>query len=332
MLGCQDFCGYYDWTFSYLEQRFGREALRDYWAAAIGGDSQGHYLRAGREDGLRGLLRAWVRTGQDEHCDWTFTLDEARNTLRWDMRRCPSKGFLLQNDLNASEDYCDHCMGWIIPLLDAMGAGIAAHEHNHCGQCWAEISLKGRPREPLQAPADIRDDPNWKRGYLDRWRDGVKLPLLERPGASADPSELIERWFARADPPAAHGAGRSAGVLCADEHYAAGCALGGPAAGVLLGHPPAMLEAVAERFLGSPPESRPLLMHLYLPACEPVAFAAYGLPRPVPVLPLLIRHGRYVHRPGAPPPTTTGFLSMLADVLKADVVRGPGGPGGDHGA
>ncbi|MEP0842846.1 MAG: hypothetical protein HRF43_09050, partial [Phycisphaerae bacterium] len=182
MLGCQDFCGYYDWTFSYLEQRFGREALRDYWAAAIGGDSQGHYLRAGREDGLRGLLRAWVRTGQDEHCDWTFTLDEARNTLRWDMRRCPSKGFLLQNDLNASEDYCDHCMGWIIPLLDAMGAGIAAHEHNHCGQCWAEISLKGRPREPLQAPADIRDDPNWKRGYLDRWRDGVKLPLLERPG------------------------------------------------------------------------------------------------------------------------------------------------------
>ena len=27
MLGCQDFCGYYDWTFHYMRRHFGQEAI-----------------------------------------------------------------------------------------------------------------------------------------------------------------------------------------------------------------------------------------------------------------------------------------------------------------
>ena len=145
MLGCQDFCGYYDWTFAYVRKHFGQQAVRDLWSDAIGGESQSHYLKAALEDGLRGLLRTWDKTGGDEHCDWTFTLDESRNVLRWDMRACPSKGFLLDHNLTADEDYCDHCMGWIVPLLNKAGVEVAAHEHNHCGQCWAELRVKGTP-------------------------------------------------------------------------------------------------------------------------------------------------------------------------------------------
>jgi hypothetical protein len=46
MLGCHDFCGYYDWTFAHVVQHFGNEALRDLWSNAIGADAQRHYLQA----------------------------------------------------------------------------------------------------------------------------------------------------------------------------------------------------------------------------------------------------------------------------------------------
>ena len=44
-------------------------------------------------------------------------------------------------------------------------------------------------------------------------------------------------------------------------------------------------------------------------------FADYGLPRPVPILPLLIRRGLYLHEPHAPYPTTGVFALLLAAAL-----------------
>jgi hypothetical protein len=128
MLGCQDFCGYYDWSFHHVRRRFGQAAVELLWREAIGGDSQKHYSDPAAETGLGALYKAWVNTGEDEQCDWTFTLDEEKNVLRWDMRECPSKGFLVKNDLQADEDYCNHCMGWIIPMLEGIGAEIVEHE------------------------------------------------------------------------------------------------------------------------------------------------------------------------------------------------------------
>ena len=150
MLDCHEFCGYYEWTFHFMRRSFGQQAVRDLWAEAIGGDSQQHYAKAALEAGLRGLLRVWVKTGEEEACDWSFTLDEEKNVLRWDMRRCPSKGFLIETDRNADEDYCDHCAGWVIPLLEQVGAEVVVHEHNHCGQCWGVMRMR-----PLENGLDI---------------------------------------------------------------------------------------------------------------------------------------------------------------------------------
>lgn len=115
MLGCQDFCGYYEWTFDYLRRKYGTSAIETFWREAIAKDSQSHYIAAGQQKRLRGLYEAWSQTGESEQCDWTVLIDESRNHLRMDMRKCPSKGFLITNDLNADEDYCDHCIGWIGP-------------------------------------------------------------------------------------------------------------------------------------------------------------------------------------------------------------------------
>ena len=92
MLGCQDFCGYYEWTFHYLRRRFGDEALKEYWSHAIANDSQMHYIQAAEAEGLKGLYKCWAQTGENEQCDWTVTLDEINNSLHINMQHCPSKG------------------------------------------------------------------------------------------------------------------------------------------------------------------------------------------------------------------------------------------------
>ena len=329
MLGCQDFCGYYDWTFAHLRRTFGQAAVHALWAEAIGGESQRHYLDAARADGLRGLLRTWDKTGEDEHCDWTFTLDEQKNVLRWDMRRCPSKGFLIGHELNADEDYCDHCIGWIAPLLAEAGVEVAAHEHNHCGQCWAEMRVKGKPYASLAGHAtDIHNDPRWQSGYLDRWAEGARQPATPETGAASDPAEVLAAWFARADEVTVLGRGPSAAgaadvprehVIVTGVTYATGDVFAGDPLAVLIGDgpEPALLDAIAARFNATPPERRPLLMYAYLPGDlrDAPAFARHGLPRPAPILPLLIRAGLYRHAPGEPYPTTGVFAVLVAAAL-----------------
>jgi len=330
MLGCHDFCGYYDWTFGYVRSRFGDEALMGLWAEAIGRDSQRHYEEAGRREGLAGLAKAWNQTGIDEHCEWSLTLDEKNNFLRWDMRQCPSKGFLLSNDCNADEDYCDHCMGWIIPLLARIGMEVTGHEHNHVGQCWAEISVRGKGREFPDLKIDIRNEPGWTCGYLHRWRNNHRLPLLDDFCASSDPCVLLGAWFSRTDHLLVMGRGAGTAKLKAHDVPADAALVTGAAyamrdtfvsdpLGVLLSDRVDDLAKVAERFHATPTERRPLLMYTYLPSSQPIDFVSAGLPRPVPILPQLIRQGYYAHKPGQCCPTTDVFLAMLAISLQKRV-------------
>ena len=185
MLGCQDFCGYYEWTFHYLRRRWGVASRSiDIWAEAIAGESQQHYTQSASQGGLRGLYAAVDQDRRGRGLRLDLTLDEAKNVLRWDMRQCPSKGFLIANDLHADEDYCDHCLGWMIPLLAKLGVEVAEHEHNHCGQCWG--TMRARPPVGiLELEIDIRKSA-WNHGFLHRWEHGRPEPLL--PSVSTRPT------------------------------------------------------------------------------------------------------------------------------------------------
>lgn len=325
MLGCHDFCGHYEWTFHYVRRRWGRKAVEKLWAEAIGGEAQQHYTDAARQAGLEGLYRVWVQTTEDEGLDCTFTVDAQRNILRWDIRRCTSKGFLMENDLNADEDYCDHCMGWVIPLLEGVGVEIVEHEHNHRGQCWATMRMKDRRSEPLEVEADIRNDPRWEQGYLDRWRNNRRLPLVASVSDSYDSCEVLAAWLAGTDRVTVLGGdvGDTVGgtippgqpVLTTDVAYTASGRFEGEPLGMLIGQGEADPAAVAARFKATPPERRPMLLHAYLPGLPTPRFPALGLPRPVPILPLLIRKGLYTHRPGGPYPGCEELLVLLAVAL-----------------
>jgi hypothetical protein len=98
--------------------------------------------------------------------------------LRWDMRRCPSRLYLLDNDIAFDADFCDHCIHWINPELSKAGIEVVEHEHNHQGQCWGEMRVAGKPYQTMGLAADIRRDAGWETGPIDRFRKGIKLPVL----------------------------------------------------------------------------------------------------------------------------------------------------------
>ena len=72
------------------------------------------------------------------------------------MYACPSLGQLFRTGQRVYHDYCQHCMGWIGPIMECCGY-LVDHEHNHAGQCWWEMRLVGLP-EPAPISPPTRDD------------------------------------------------------------------------------------------------------------------------------------------------------------------------------
>lgn len=74
----------------------------------------------------------------------------------------------MRNGLVQYHDYCDHCMGWIGPVMREAGF-VVDHEHNHRGQCWWEmrrVEDKTPPSHPgeLSGSSDVRLRPGWHEG------------------------------------------------------------------------------------------------------------------------------------------------------------------------
>jgi hypothetical protein len=181
MIGVYDFCGHYDWTFAWLERAGGPALLREYWDAAIHRDSQRHAAQLIRTQGIAGMQEYWGHTLAEEGGSHHTTV--TADAFRIDMHDCPSKGFLLRNGLQRHPDYCDHCLGWIGPMLREAGL-VIDHEHNHHGQCWWEMRRASAPAPPsppgaLAGPRDVRLRPDWK-------PPGRVLDIFRRTSSLAD--------------------------------------------------------------------------------------------------------------------------------------------------
>lgn len=175
MIGCYDFCGHYEWTFGWLERVGGQQLVRDYWNEAINHDSQRHARELILKNGFEGMAKYWGHTLLDESPDLGFNITQADAVFRVDMHDCPSKGFLLRNGLENYHDYCDHCIGWIGPLMKDAGF-VIDHEHNHQGQCWWEMrpaDAKGEHADvgTVAGKHDVRLRPDWPKdpAKLDRY-------------------------------------------------------------------------------------------------------------------------------------------------------------------
>ncbi len=164
MLGCYDFCGHYEWTFEWLRRQGGEPLVRAFWDEAIHKDSQQHATELIVREGIEGMKKYWGHTLVDEGAGFHTTATD--KLFRIDMHDCPSKGFLLRNHLEQYRDYCDHCMGWIGPLLKRAGY-VIDHQHDHRGHCWWEMRRADDPTPPSAIGAasgehDVRLRPDWK--------------------------------------------------------------------------------------------------------------------------------------------------------------------------
>jgi hypothetical protein len=170
MIGVQDFIGCYDWTFEYLNRRYSATAVHDYWAESIAFESQNHAYVLIRDKGLPGMAEYWGHTLDSEEAGYRAQLNAGY--FRIDMYECPSLGHLLRTGQSCYADYCQHCMGWIEPIMDRCGF-VIDHEHNHAGQCWWEMrTAETRHTDsppPVRDERDVRRLPGWQQACHDLW-------------------------------------------------------------------------------------------------------------------------------------------------------------------
>lgn len=171
MIGCAEFILGYDFTFEYLRRKCGDDAVVRYWQEAISVDSQRHARELIVPNGFDGMAEYWGHTLAEEEAGYASARTE--DVFRIDMYACPSQGLLKQRGQAHFADYCEHCMGWLEPLMREAGF-LIHHEHNHDCKCWWEIVPITDPPAPsapgaLAGEDDIRFNRAWHTGRIDTW-------------------------------------------------------------------------------------------------------------------------------------------------------------------
>jgi hypothetical protein len=119
---------------------------------------------------LEGMAEYWGHTLASEEAGYRTVLESTY--FRIDMLECPSKGLLIQIGQEEYHDYCQHCMGWIKPIMDEANF-LIDHEHNHQGQCWWEMYPADDDNHPSPPPIrddeDVRKRPGWQTDQHDLW-------------------------------------------------------------------------------------------------------------------------------------------------------------------
>ena len=113
MIPSDHFVRFYNEVFKYLDKLPGNE-LNKYWLE-ISRLQEHSCLETFKKDGLRGMYEYWERIRIEENCVMDLILND--DYLLLTMNKCPSLSKVLDNDASRCDKYCDHCMGWIGPLL-----------------------------------------------------------------------------------------------------------------------------------------------------------------------------------------------------------------------
>lgn len=117
MIPSDHFTRFYNEVFKFLETQ-GEAALEDYFLE-ISKNQEKHILHLIREKGFEGMYQYWSVIRDEENCELDLGYDEDKFELR--MHLCPSLTKAKDNDAEPFGRYCDHCAGWIGPIMDKTG-------------------------------------------------------------------------------------------------------------------------------------------------------------------------------------------------------------------
>lgn len=117
MIPSDHFPRFYNEVFKFLERQ-GEDVLESYWLE-ISKNQERHALDLFRDHGLAGMETYWTLIRDEENCD--LDLSRSDDSFELKMNKCPSLTKVLDSDAEPMGRYCDHCAGWIGPIMDKLG-------------------------------------------------------------------------------------------------------------------------------------------------------------------------------------------------------------------
>ncbi len=117
MIPSDHFVRFYNEVFKALEAK-GHEHVVAYWRE-LGRLQCIELAEKFRKGGLQAAHDYWTRIIKEENCEAEIVRGDGYIEFR--MHRCPSLSKVLDNDAAPFEFYCDHCMGWVEPVMEKAG-------------------------------------------------------------------------------------------------------------------------------------------------------------------------------------------------------------------
>lgn len=154
MIPSDHFVRMYNELFKMLEER-GHSHLQEYWRNVSESQDMliGPYIQ---KDGLKGMYDYWEKIRIEENCDAGLSLTD--DYFEFVMNKCPSLSKAIDNDAGVCDLYCDHCAGWVEPIMEKYGF------HYVC-----DMISRSEPKCMFRVYRDT--------AKADEFRKKIKLPL-----------------------------------------------------------------------------------------------------------------------------------------------------------
>lgn len=117
MIPSDHFVLFYNEVFRYIASR-GKEELEKYYGR-VSKNQEYHCLELFQRDGLKGMYEYWEHIRVEENCVMQNHLTE--DCYSFEFFECPSLSKNLDNDAGCCPVYCQHCPGWILPIMTKAG-------------------------------------------------------------------------------------------------------------------------------------------------------------------------------------------------------------------
>ena len=116
MIPSDHFVRFYNEVFKYIIKQGPGEIEKYY--ARVTKNQEYHCLKLFKS-GLQGMFDYWEHIRIEENCDMVNHLTD--DCYSFEFFSCPSLSKVVDNDAEPCPQYCNHCPGWILPLMSKVG-------------------------------------------------------------------------------------------------------------------------------------------------------------------------------------------------------------------
>lgn len=118
MIPSDHFVRFYNEVFKFIAAQ-GPEELQKYYRR-VSDNQEYHCLKLFQEKGLRGMFEYWEHIRIEENCDMAHKVTD--DCYSFEFFSCPSLSKAIDNDAGPCPQYCNHCPGWILPIMTKVNA------------------------------------------------------------------------------------------------------------------------------------------------------------------------------------------------------------------